>query len=173
LRFWNNKLISSRSHGWSETGFLRENFVTASKFGKNPVSLSEPGAEHPDTAQILNNLAELYYAMGRYPEAEPLLVRSLTIRIQQLGADHPDTAGSLNNQAQLYRAMRRYPDAEPLYLEALKIFLNGLGENHPSTQTVWSNFIDCLREAISAGQDSQLSQHPTTQAVLQKLRETE
>ncbi|MEG4632972.1 tetratricopeptide repeat protein [Microcoleus sp. AR_TQ3_B6] len=131
------------------------------------------GADHPDTAMSLNNLAGLYYAMGRYPEAEPLYVRSLSIREQELGADHPDTALSLNNLAELYRAMERYSEAESLYLGALEILFNQLGENHPNTQTAWSNFIYFLWEAMSAGQDSQLSQHPTTQARLQQLRETE
>ena len=131
------------------------------------------GADHPDTALSLNNLAALYYAMGRYAEAEPLYVRSLSIYEQQLGADHPNTATTLSNQAELYRAMGRYPEAEPLYLRALEISFHRLGENHPNTQTAWSNFIHFLREAISAGQDSQLSQHPTTQAMLQQLRETE
>jgi tetratricopeptide (TPR) repeat protein len=131
------------------------------------------GADHPDTASILNNLAGLYESMGRYPEAEPLYVRSLSICEQQLGADHPSTAISLNNLAGLYHVMGRYPEAEPLYLRALKILFNQWGKNHPNTQKVWSNFIDCLQKAISAGQDSQLSQHPTTQAMLQQLRETE
>jgi tetratricopeptide (TPR) repeat protein len=131
------------------------------------------GADHPHTASSLNNLAGLYESMGRYSEAEPLLVRSLSIHEQQLGTDHPDTATSLNNLARLYDAMGRYPEAEPLYLRALEILFNRLGDNHPNTQTAWSNFIYCLREAMSAGQDSQLSQHPTTQAMLQQLRETE
>ena len=131
------------------------------------------GANHPDTALSLSNLALLYNSMGRYSEAEPLYVRSLAIKEQQLGADHPDTAISLNNLAWLYYAMGRYPEAEPLYLRALEILFNRLGENHPNTQKVWRNFIDDLREAMSAGQDSQLSQHPTTQAVLKHLRETE
>jgi tetratricopeptide (TPR) repeat protein len=131
------------------------------------------GAEHPDTATSLNNLAGLYQSMGRYREAEPLYVRSLSIYERQFGADHPDTATSLNNLAALYHAMGRYPQAEPLYLRALEILFNRLGENHPNTQKVWSNFIYCLRGAMSAGQDSQLSQHPTTQAMLKRLRETE
>jgi hypothetical protein len=69
--------------------------------------------------------------------------------------------------------MGRYPEAEPLYLRALEMFLSRLGENHPNTQKVWSNFIYFLQQAMSAGQDSQLSQHPTTQAMLKQLRETE
>jgi tetratricopeptide (TPR) repeat protein len=131
------------------------------------------GAEHPDTATSLNNLAALYREMGRYPEAEPLCVRSLSIHEQQLGADHPDTALSLHTLGNLYYAMGRYQSAEPLYLRALKILFNQWGKNHPNTQKVWSNFIDFLQQAISTGQDSQLSQYPTTQAILQQLRETE
>jgi tetratricopeptide (TPR) repeat protein len=47
------------------------------------------GADHPDTATSLNNLAVLYESMGRYPEAEPLYVRSLSIMEQQLGVTIP------------------------------------------------------------------------------------
>lgn len=129
------------------------------------------GADHPHTASSLNNLAGLYKDMERYQEAEPLYVRSLSIHEQKLGADHPLTATSLSNLGWLYHAMGCYREAEPLYLRALKIFFKQLGENHPNTQTVWSNFIYCLREAMSAGQDSELSQHPTTQGILQQLRE--
>ena len=131
------------------------------------------GAEHPSTATSLNNLAQLYSAMGRYQEAEPLSMRSLSIHEQQLGTDHLHTASSLNNLAALYCAMGRYPEAEPLYVRSLEILFNRLGKNHPNTQRVCRNFIACLQKAMSAGQDSQLSQHPATQAMLQQLRETE
>ncbi|NQE38034.1 tetratricopeptide repeat protein [Microcoleus asticus] len=131
------------------------------------------GAEDPYTATSLNNLAQLYSAMGRYQEAEPLSIRSLSIHEQQLGADHLHTASSLNNLAALYCAMGRYPEAEPLYVRSLEILFNRLGKNHPNTQRVCRNFINFLQKAISAGQESQLSQHPTTQAMLQQLRETE
>jgi CHAT domain-containing protein len=93
------------------------------------------GANHPDTATSLNNLAALYQGMGRYPEAEPLLQRSLQITETQLGANHPDTATSLNNLAGLYRAMGRYPEAEPLFQRSLQIRETQLGANHPLTAT--------------------------------------
>jgi tetratricopeptide (TPR) repeat protein len=82
-----------------------------------------------------NYLALLYKSMGRYSEAEPLLVRSLSIREQQLGADHPDTATSLNNLAQLYTSMGRYSEAEPLYVRSLSIREQQLGADHPDTAT--------------------------------------
>jgi hypothetical protein len=49
------------------------------------------GADHPDVAIDLNNLAGLYKSQGRYSEAEPLYLRSLQICEQRLGVDHPST----------------------------------------------------------------------------------
>ena len=40
-------------------------------------SKEEFGAEHPNTAIMLNNLAELYRAQGKYAEAEPLYPRRI------------------------------------------------------------------------------------------------
>ena len=47
------------------------------------------GEDHPDVAQSCNNLAELYRALGRYDEAEPLHRRALEIREKRFGPDHP------------------------------------------------------------------------------------
>jgi tetratricopeptide (TPR) repeat protein len=52
------------------------------------------GADHPDTATSLNNLAVLYCYQARWGDAERLLVRALLIRTQKLGEAHPDTQGS-------------------------------------------------------------------------------
>src|ERR1700733_9551730 len=38
------------------------------------------GPNHPDVANSLNNLAELYRVQGAYARAEPLLARALDIR---------------------------------------------------------------------------------------------
>ncbi|MEB3164920.1 MAG: tetratricopeptide repeat protein, partial [Prochlorothrix sp.] len=108
---------------------------------KRSLSIREEqlGADHPDTAQSLNNLAALYQSQGRYSEAEPLYKRSLLIREQQLGADHPDTATSLNNLAGLYESQGRYSEAEPLYTRSLAITEQQLGADHPDTATSLNN----------------------------------
>ncbi len=61
------------------------------------------GTEHPDVAQSLNNLAELYEKQGLYRAAEPFLKRALTIQEKALGPEHPDVAESLNNLAALHQ----------------------------------------------------------------------
>ena len=82
----------------------------------------ERGSDHPNTAQSLNNLAELYQATGAYAKAEPLYQRALAISEKALGPTHPDTAQSLNNLAAFYRATGAYAKAEPLHQRALAIY---------------------------------------------------
>ena len=60
-----------------------------------------------DTAQGLNNLAAIYKKQQKYAKAEPLAVRALAIREQQLGSAHLDTAASLNNLGLLYYQQER------------------------------------------------------------------
>jgi tetratricopeptide (TPR) repeat protein len=98
--------------------------------------------EHSETVELadsLNNLAFLYKTMGDCKTAEPLYLRALEIKKQQLGLDHADTGTSLNNLADLYRLMERYEAAEHLYLSALAISEKQLGPDHLSTGTSLNN----------------------------------
>jgi CHAT domain-containing protein/Tfp pilus assembly protein PilF len=97
------------------------------------------GANHPDVARSLNNLASLYQAQGQYSKAEPLYQRSLAIREQALGANHPDVATALYNLAVLYEAQGQYSKAEPLYQRSLAIWEQALGANHPNVATALNN----------------------------------
>jgi len=47
------------------------------------------GAEHPNVATSLNNLAGLYEAQNNYAQAKPLYERYLVILKKTLPADHP------------------------------------------------------------------------------------
>ena len=51
------------------------------------------GPDHPDVAQSLNNLGNLYNAQGRYREAEPLLQRSIAMG-DRAGSSPRDGANS-------------------------------------------------------------------------------
>jgi predicted ATPase/class 3 adenylate cyclase len=101
------------------------------------------GAEHPDTATSLYNLAYLYQSQGEYDKSEPLYLRALEIREKVLGAENPDTADSMNCLAVLYNDQSRYDKAEPLYLRALKIRMTVLGEEHPDVAQSLNN-LACL-----------------------------
>ena len=59
------------------------------------------GPEHPGVYRGLTGLANVYYAQGRYAEAEPLYQRALAISEKILGPEHPDVATNMENYAVL------------------------------------------------------------------------
>ena len=63
------------------------------------------GAEHPNVAIRLNNLALLLQATNRLAEAEPLMRRALAIFVASLGADHPSSQTVAENYRLLREAM--------------------------------------------------------------------
>eukprot|EP00308_Calcidiscus_leptoporus_P002172 CAMPEP_0119355730 /NCGR_PEP_ID=MMETSP1334-20130426/4527_1 /TAXON_ID=127549 /ORGANISM="Calcidiscus leptoporus, Strain RCC1130" /LENGTH=115 /DNA_ID=CAMNT_0007369629 /DNA_START=43 /DNA_END=391 /DNA_ORIENTATION=- len=63
------------------------------------------GVGHHEYATAMNNVATLYQALGRYREAEPLLLDASKIQQRTLGQDHPHTVASLSNLATVYEAM--------------------------------------------------------------------
>jgi hypothetical protein len=52
------------------------------------------GADHPDTAHSLSNLASVLRDQGDLDQARTLYKRALSIRKARLGPDHPDTMRS-------------------------------------------------------------------------------
>ncbi len=103
------------------------------------------GAEHPDTAESLNNLAYLLLSQGDYEGARPLLERALVIREYVLGPEDPDTTVSLNNLAGLLQSQGDYDGARPLFERALAIHLKVRGAEHPNTSRSLNNLANLLR----------------------------
>ena len=87
------------------------------------------GEQHPDYAQSLNNLAQVY--CHRALRGGRALHRQAAdiIRAAQ-GEQHPDYAQSLNNLAQVYYATGRYAEAERLHRQAADIIRAAQGEQH-------------------------------------------
>jgi tetratricopeptide (TPR) repeat protein len=101
---------------------------------RGAVKTGQPGAveNRPVVGgQFQNRPVGLYYAQGRYAEAQPLYERALAIYEEALGPDHPAVGTTLNNLAELYRAQGRYAEAQPLYERALAICEQALGPDHP------------------------------------------
>jgi len=121
----------SRAALWQLIAPMYENML--------PILEAEFGPEHPDVAQTLNNLSELYDDMGYYEKALPLYQRALEISEKVLGPEHPDVAKTLNNLALLYRHMGNYEKALPLYQRALEISEKVLGPENPDVATTLNN----------------------------------
>jgi tetratricopeptide (TPR) repeat protein len=140
------------------------------------------GAEHPDTAMSLNNLALLCQDQGKYEQAELLHQRALTIFEQHLGAEHPNTAMSLNNLANFCQDQGKYEQAEPLYQRALSIYEQHLGAEHPDIARSLNN-LGCLyrdqgkyeqaeplyQRALSIREQHLGAEHPNTAQCLNNL----
>jgi len=88
--------------------------------------------DHPEIAESLNNLAELYRIQAKYLQAVPFCQQALEIRKQLWGIDHYEVALSMNNLARLYQHLGQYYQAEPLYQQALEIRKRTLGLDHPA-----------------------------------------
>jgi tetratricopeptide (TPR) repeat protein len=140
--------------------------------------------DHVDTAQILNVLAGIYYAQGRYAEAEPLYLRGLKIYERILGPEHLHTVRNLNNLASLYAAQGRYNEAEPLYRRTLAIHEQTLGAEHPDTAGSLNNLAELylqmgkyteaeplMQKALIIYEQFSGPDHPNTAASLNNLAE--
>ena len=61
------------------------------------------GAEHPDVAYSLHNLALLYKYLGKYEEVLPIFfLKSLEIMLNHYGVEHPDWVSVMINLSAIY-----------------------------------------------------------------------
>ena len=93
--------------------------------------------DHPQVAQLLSNLASLYYKQERYEEAESLYLQALKLKRKYLGNGHPDLVLNLNNLAFLYQVQKKYVESISLYSEAIDIANRNLGAEHPHTSMAY------------------------------------
>ncbi len=116
-------------------------YAEAEHFLQQTIAIREQvlGPLHPQVAESLNNLAELYWIESKYQEGEQLYLRAITIREQMLGLDHADVAQSLNGLALIYREQDKYPQAEPLLRRALEIRERVLGPAHSDVAETLNN----------------------------------
>ena len=89
------------------------------------------GAEHPDTATSLANLASLLRDQGDLAAARPLFERALGIYEKVLGAEHPYTGVVLRALAGVRRAQGEAAAALPLFERALAIEVAAFGATAP------------------------------------------
>ena len=87
----------------------------------------------------------LYYAQGRYADAEPLYRRSLAI-LGEGARSRPSRRRDVAQQPGCaLQDQGRYADAEPLYRRALAIQEKALGPDHPDVATSLNNLAELYR----------------------------
>jgi tetratricopeptide (TPR) repeat protein len=130
-RFYESQGLYDPAVAWSEQCL----FVTQIRVG----------LDHSQVALSMNNLGTLYFAQGRYKEAETLFLKSLQLTKPFLEKDNHqlemawgDWARTLNNLAMLYYEKGRYSEAKLLYKKSLKLH-QLLGNDHPLIATSLNN----------------------------------
>lgn len=123
------------------------NFTEGETFLKKALKIREKlfGIEHPDTAQALTNLADLYRSQAKYSDAEPLYKHALRIREKVLGKDHAEVASSLHSLAVIYYWQGKYEKAELPHKRALKIREDTMGKDHPSVARSLNSLAELYR----------------------------
>ncbi len=106
--------------------------------------LARLGADHPDTIASQNDYGLVLAALGRWPEAEPVLADGLARSRRVLGPDAPGTLRLLNNYADVLSSVGRYAAAEPLSLDAWDRGKRVLGPDDPATMTYLNNYAGVL-----------------------------
>ena len=95
--------------------------------------------EHPETLELLNNLASAYDNLGDYQKAMEISKKTYALRCKVLGEEHPDTLTTLSSMAWAYHALGNYQKALELNEKAYILRCRILGEEHPDTLTTLSN----------------------------------
>ena len=130
----------------SSTPYARDRSEDAVQFGEWALGELGPHSSSRVTASLLRKRASLYYAMGRYDDAEPLYVRLLALLETELGPDHPRVVFGLNNLAAFYLEQGKYAEAEPAYAKALKSLETALGPEHPEAANGLNNLAGIYKQ---------------------------
>jgi CHAT domain-containing protein len=87
----------------------------------------------------IGNLAICLEGMGRFRDAEPLLVRALSIDLKMYGAKHPEVAKATHNLASYYLRVGELNKADEMFVRALKATEDALGPKSLSVATILNN----------------------------------
>src|SRR6185437_9712178 len=97
------------------------------------------GPDATDTLAATSALADVYWYLGRYPDAEPLYVDLVQRRQRLFGERHPDTLKANYDLASLYVMQGRVQDGETLARKVHDIQRQVLGDEHPDTLSSLNN----------------------------------
>ncbi len=96
------------------------------------------GAEHPDLATSLSNLATVESEMGQWTAARELLLRAIAIE-EKTDAGHPNLGVRYSNLATVEQAIGHLAQAREWLQKALNLFETVLEPDHPHLAVICSN----------------------------------
>jgi tetratricopeptide (TPR) repeat protein len=82
------------------------------------------GTLHIKLVDKLQGLADTFFVLGRYSEAEPLYWRIVELRIRNLGERHPDTLKGMIDLADVSQALNKNEEAAKYYSCAIRTLMD-------------------------------------------------
>jgi serine/threonine-protein kinase len=128
--------------GVSDPGEARGNTVTAREIlDRGAEKIRRELRDQPEVqAALMDTMGRVYYRMGLYDPALPLLEDALELRRQVLGIEHADVASTQNNLALLLHARGDFDEAERFYQGSLAMRRRLFGEKSPEVAASLNNF---------------------------------
>jgi eukaryotic-like serine/threonine-protein kinase len=119
----------------SDPSQARGNSITAREIlDKGRAQIETRLATQPELqARLMQTMGEVYWSLGLYSEAQPLIEKALESRRRLLGSEHPDTLESMDFLGRTLEREGHYPEAEKLTRETFDIRRRVLGPEHPDT----------------------------------------
>ena len=119
----------------SDPSEARGNSITAREILDKASKEIDTGlAKDPETqAEMSQVMGDVYRSLGLYPQAEPLLTRSVDLRRQVLGPNNPETLDSMSSLALLLHREGREADAEKMQRNLLETERRVFGPTDPRT----------------------------------------
>jgi len=125
----------------SDPSHARGNSITAREIldhGAQKIE-TELGDQPGVQARLMGTVGWVYRGLGLYEDAEPMLERSLDLKVAALGREHPRTLHAMNDLAFVYTNRGRLADADALHAEAYETRQLVLGVDHPDTLQSMNN----------------------------------
>jgi hypothetical protein len=140
--------MSSALTKMAEMHYEQENYPEAQRAYERILSWrqGELGASHPEVVDDLNNLAGVMCVQGLFSEAEPLILRAVTILEHAEVPEPLKLAENLTSLAGLQFQQGIFDKAEPLLAKALALREKELGADNPELADSLRDFAKLLKK---------------------------
>jgi tetratricopeptide (TPR) repeat protein len=136
---------SDLASAFSAQGKLAQAADAAEKAHKGYIARTGRGSAASITAQL--QLAQIYAAMERTDEAEPMLKEVLDYRIKHYPAGDLRITRARQPLGELYRLQGKFKDAAEVHRQTVEDYTTRFGPEHPQTLVRINNFAKSLQQA--------------------------
>ncbi|PVH68527.1 hypothetical protein DL98DRAFT_542347 [Cadophora sp. DSE1049] len=123
----------------------RDNWIRYIPHTQHVLKFREYADDGKAERDLLSNVAESFYILGKYEEAENMHRQALRLRETALGKEDPSTLMSMNNLANTLSDKGVYEEAEQMHRQTLELREKVLGKEHPDTLSSMNNVAIVLR----------------------------